>query len=138
MFKKNYALYQFLGKNGPNFNKISTKLRNEALIGKKCRNKSWRKLNLSSEYVYIEYVCMLFCQKNYVLCQFWGKNGPNFNKISTKLRNEALIGKMYRNKSWRKLKLSSENVYIENVYMIVSLKNGVHFQFLQFFTKWRG
>ena len=123
--QKNYALCQFLVKNGPDFNKNSTKLRNKALIGKKCRNKSWRKLNLSSENVNMEYVCMLVCPKNDVLCQFFGKNSLNFNKISTKLHNEALIGKMYRNKSWRKLKLSSENVYIENVYMLVSLKNGV-------------
>ena len=68
---------------------------------------------------------MLICQKNYDLCQFFGKNGINFNKMSTKLHNEALNGKMYKIKSWRKLKLSSENVYIENVYMLVSLKIGV-------------
>ena len=128
----------FWWKNAPDFNKNSTKLHNEALIGKMCRNKSWRKLNLSSENVNLGYVCMLVCQKNDVLCQFFGKNGLKFNKITTKLRNEALIGKMCRNKSWRKLKLSSEKAYIENVYMLVSLKNGVHCQFLQFFTKWRG
>ena len=136
--QKNDALCQFLVKKWSRFQKSSAKLRNKALIGKKCRNKSWRKLNLSSENVNMEYVCMLVCQENYVLCQFLGKNGQNFNKNSTKLLNEALIGKMYRNKSWRKLKLSSENVYIENVYMLVSLKNGVLCQFLQFFTKWPG
>ena len=81
---------------------------------------------------------MLVCPKYHVLCQIFGENGKKFFKISTKLRNEALIGKMYRNKSWRKLKLSSANVYIENVYMLVSLKNGGHCQFLQFFTKWQG
>ena len=47
----------------------------------------------------MEYVCMLVCQKNDVLCKFFRKNGQNFNKITTKLRNEALIGKMYKNKS---------------------------------------
>ena len=135
---KNYDLCQFLVKKWSRFQQNSTKLRNKALIGKKCRNKSWRKLNLSSENVNMEYVRMLVCQENYVLCQFLGKNGQNFNKKSTKLLNEALIGKMYKNKSWRKLKLSSENVYIENVYMLVSLKNGVLCQFLQFFTKWPG
>ena len=76
--KKN-ALCQFLGKNGPNFNKNSTKLPNEALIGKKCRNKSWRKFNLISENVNINCVCMLVCQKNDVLCPFFLKNGQNFN-----------------------------------------------------------
>ena len=86
----------------------------------------------------MEYVCMFVCQKNYVLYQVLGENGKKFNKISTKLRNEALIEKMYKNKSCGKLKLSSENVYIENVYMLFSLKNGVHYQILQFFTKWRG
>ena len=58
------------GGNGPKFKKTSTKLCNEALIGKKCRSKSWRKLNLGSENVNIEYVCMLVCQKNYVLWDF--------------------------------------------------------------------
>ena len=120
----------FLGKNGLNFNKISIKLCNEALIGKKCRNKSWRKLNLSSENVNMEYVCMLVCPKNHVLCQILGKNGQNFNKISTKLRNEALIWKMYRNKNWRKLNLSSENVNIEYVRMLVCQENYVLRQFL--------
>ena len=46
---------------------------------------------LNSVYVNIEYVCMLVSLKNYVLFQFWGENGPYFKKISTKLRNEALI-----------------------------------------------
>ena len=117
------------------FKKNSTKLRNEALIGKKCRNKSWRKLNLSSENVNMEYVRMLVCQENYVLCQFLGKNGQNFNKNSTKLLNEALIGKMYKNKSWRKLKLSSENVYIENLYMLVSLKKWCSLSIFAIFYK---
>ena len=52
--------------------------------------------------------------------------------------NKALIGKMYMNKSWRKFKLNSGNVYIENIYMLVSLKNDVLCQFLQVFTKWQG
>ena len=137
MFQKKYALYQFLVKKWSKFQQNSTKLHNEALIGKMCRSKSWRKLNLSSENVNLGYVCMLVCQKNDVLCQFFGENGLKFNKITTKLRNEALIGKIYMNKSWRKLKISPEKAYIENVYMLVSLKNGVHCQFLQFFTKWR-
>ena len=36
--------------------------------------------------------------KNDVLCQFFGENGPNFNKHSTKLSDEALIGKKCKNK----------------------------------------
>ena len=128
----------FGGKNGQNFIKNSTKLRNKALIGKKCRNKSWRKLILSSGIVNIEYVYMLVVEINDVLCQFLGKNGPNFKKMSTKLHNEALIGKKCRNKSWRKLILSSENVNIEYVCMLVGQQNDVLCQFLPFFTKWRG
>ena len=138
MFQKNDALYQFLGENGPNFNKISSKLHNEALLRKMYKNKSWRKLKLSSENVHIENVYMLVCLRNYVLCQFLRKNGPNFKKTSRKLRNEALIGKKCRNKSWRKLILSSENVNIEYECMLVGPKNDVLCQFLQFFTKWRG
>ena len=99
LFAKKNALCQFLKKNGQNFNKNSTKLSNEALIGKKCRNKSCRKLNLNSENVTMEYVCILVCQKNLFFVNFFGKNGQNFNKMSTKLRNEALIGKLYKNKS---------------------------------------
>ena len=60
--------------------------------------------------------------RKYVLCQFLGKNGHNFNKYSIKLLNEALIGKMSRNKSWSNLKLSYEYVYIKNVHMFVSPK----------------
>ena len=72
--------------------------------------------------------------RKYVLCQFIGKNGHNFNKYSIKLLNEALIGKMSRNKSWSNLKLSYEYVYIKNVHMFVSPKMVffVHFcNFLQ-------
>ena len=72
--------------------------------------------------------------RKYVLCQFLGKNGHNFNKYSIKLLNEALIGKMSRNKSWSNLKLSSEYLYIKNVHMFVSPKMVffVHFcNFLQ-------
>ena len=53
----------------------------------------------------MEYVCMLVCQKNYVLCQFFRKNGQNFNKITTKLRNEALIGKMYKKQKLKEIEI---------------------------------
>ena len=119
----------------------------------------------SSENVNIEYVCMLVCQKNMIFVNFWWKNGPNFNKNSTKLRNKALIGKKCRNKtktdekmwfvfillflqyiwsklhsealigkksmnkSWRKLNLSSENLNIEYVCILVCQKIMFFFKF---------
>ena len=36
-------------------------------------------MKLSSERVYIEYVCMSVSQTNYALCHFL--NGPNLNKM---------------------------------------------------------
>ena len=129
MFQKNYDQNQFLRKKWSKFQQNSRKLCNEALIGKTCRNKSWRKLNLTSENVNIKYVCMSVFQKNDGLCQFLVENGPNFNKNATKLRNEALIGKKCRSKSWRKLNLGSENVNIEYVCMLVCQKNYVLWDF---------
>ena len=38
-------------------------------------------------------------KKIMLFVNFWGKNGPNFNKNSTKLPNEALIGKKCKKKS---------------------------------------
>ena len=85
--KKLCSLWIF-GGNGPNFKENSTKLRNEALIRKKCKNKSWMKLNSSSGYVNIAYVCMLVCQKNYVLCSIfggkWSKFQQNYKKKHAK------------------------------------------------------